>query len=645
MALSTLPLEVQCQIAGWVESVHRPSLCAFSLTSKACHAASTSVIFRDINITVDHPEALHHKIERISQVLSRTDSSHHVRRINIKGALQLSVAETDKDNRKSWWEDDGLDEILDDEEWIDYSGRHIVYNEGVIEQASDEDLAWVPVANLLSTIPYLADLIYDCKSQFPPCLLETLQKTHPHCRLHHLTFRFRTLARGGPCPYEMALATSLYTVRVACASRDTEGEDDFNLEATMELAARLSPKLKEVEISSLQPILSHRYGRRREAWRGLPGFTGKTLGSLTSLSIKGLSALKSPTMLQTWAKHTDLSCLHHLTLGGSYVWKKNGMNAETMAWLAQNHSFPNARTLDIYINRDDMYLDSPHYTEHAVSLFQAFGPLEELSVNGPLDSQILEAILNRHGQTLKKLSLHPFEEVYHNILGARDVRAIPLEFTKERLLQIQARCPALEVLALPINREKSSAGEVEIYKCFGQMRSLHSLFLTLNCANWRLGRDGNYNPKFNEHDEKAIYSDQPYLKRGHLKEIMINCAVDEKLARSIWDTISQNKDGRRLVRLKLWTSGGGEYGGGLFDSWVTDILNNISRSWLIESQPRNHGEDIILKELGRQAREARDKRTNKRGDTEPKKIFEEIWPPKEGTESWHDDWSSLPLSV
>lgn len=647
MSFPSFPVEIKCQIAGWVAALHRPSLYAFSLTNKACHAASVSLIFREINIEVDHPEGLRRRTEAMAQALSRTDSLNHIRRINIKGDLKLNAAKTKKEtDQQPWWQKDGLDEILDQEEWRTYSNCHIVHTEPVIEQASTDDLAWTPVADLLKAIPHLKDLVYDCKNQFPPCLLATLHKSHPQCRLHHLTFQFQTLAWGQPDPYEIALATSpcLYRVRVACSSRDTEGEDDFHLEAAMELAAGVSPNLKEVEILSLDPILTNRYRRRREKWRGLSGFTGKTLGSLTALSIRGLSALHSPKMLQAWARHTDFSCLQHLTLGGSYACRRNGMTAETMKWVAQNHSFPNARKLEVYIQRDDEHRETPRFSEHAVSFFQAFAPLEELAVNGPLDAEILSAILARHGPALKKLRLNPFQKVYHNVVGARDVRTIAMEFTKERVMQIQAQCTALEELTLPINRDKSSAGEVELYRCFGRMHSLRSLFLILNCSSWRLGRDDTYDPQFHGQDD-VVYPGQHQqfpLKRGHLKDIMINCAVNETLARSIWDTVGRHKVGKRLECLKLWTTGGREYVGGWESSHEDAIFKNLSRSWLIESHPRHDGEGIV-KELGKRAREADGVRTRKRRDTEPNRIFEEIWPPKEGSESWQDDWSSFSL--
>lgn len=318
MTLPTLPLELWKQIAACVEVARRPSLCAFSVTSKVCHAASTFLSYQQINIVVHNREGLRRDADRLLEAFSRTDSTRHVQRIIIKGALRLDAKKSNSNSQKPWWIESGLEEILENEEPIYYGDRHVVYDEPVIEKLSEEDMAWAPMVSLLQAIPHLKDLIYDCQNQFPPSLLKILHEQHPQCRLHHLTFRFRTFLWGVPYPYEMELALSpcLYRVKVACGWRDTDGDDDFNLEAIMELASGLAPNLKEVIVLGLAPMLANRHMRSRDSWQSLPGYSSKPVGSLTFLLLRGYSALDTPTLLQNWARHTDFSCLKHLTLGG-----------------------------------------------------------------------------------------------------------------------------------------------------------------------------------------------------------------------------------------------------------------------------------------------------------------------------------------
>jgi hypothetical protein len=646
MSLVFLPLEILQQIAGCLETVHRPSLFTFSLTSQACYRASVFLIFRQINILVRNPGSLRRDADRLTEALSRMDSARHVQCISIKGDVRLNVV---KDNRHAeWLRGTGRDEILVDWDPMSYHRHYVIYDEPVIKKDSEEDLAWTPMVDMVQAIPHLKDLIYDCESQFPPNLLSTLHRQHPYCRLHHLSFRFRTLLWGVPYPYEMELATSplLYKVKIISTGQDSEYDDDFNEEALMELAAGLAPNLKEVAVVDIISIRSNRYHRRRGSWQGLPGFTG-TVGSLKSLSIKGYANLRSPDLLQDWAKHTDFTCLQSLELGGGYENTTNALSSDTMEWVAQNLSFPQLRKLSVYVGRDDMMDERPHYSRNAVSFFQNLESLEELAVHGPIDSQIFKTLLCHHGQTLKKLKLRPFEDFYY-VSNGRDRRDIAMEFTKDDFLQIQAHCPVLEDLAITVKRNQSSASETEIYRCFGTIRNLRYLFLTLDCSNMRVTRDSTYDPQFDGEDNRLVDDDTATsVKKGVFKETLINCAVDEALAHSIWKTIVQNKAGRKLKRLRLWTRGGFEYSTRWGVQHASTIVAVLSRSWLLERVPRDDQDDITVRELGKCGRQvgmgiyASDVQAFSKSAAG--QVFNSIWPRKEGSRDWRDDWSSFPL--
>jgi hypothetical protein len=118
--------------------------------------------------------------------------------------------------------------------------------------------------------------------------------------------------------------------------------------------------------------------------------------------------------------------------------------------------------------------------------------------------------------------------------------------------------------------------------------------------------------------------------------------VDETLARSIWGTIRE--EGRGLESLRLWTTGAGQFGKGQ-NNMADGYLNHLSRSWLIERVPRDDVEILHVKELCRSEREARD--ASGHGARRPKEseVFRSLWPSKEGSKSWQDDWTSIPLQV
>jgi hypothetical protein len=655
MTLLSLPPEVLQDIAGRLGTAHRPSLQAFSLTSTVCHSASLSVIFQRICITVQSREGLQHQVDALREALSRTNSFRCIRQITIKGALRLRVKQTDGyPPPHLQYMSPYYSKNLPDEDPVYYQGIYRVYDESVLERSSEEDMAWAPLVNLLEAAVWLKDLVFDCRNQFPPSLLKLLHERHPQCRLHHLTFKFRTLLWGIPKPYEMELATSpsLCTVKIPCAHRDSDGDDDFNLEALMELVTGLAPNLKKVIVLNLFPCGSLRSNLPREPWQGLPGFVHGRKGSLKSLSLRGRTQLRTPKMLEDWSKSTDFTCLRHLALGGCLDMVSSGLSGQTMEWIAQTQLFPHVKSLSVLLTRDDLHLEKPHYREQAISFFRSFEPLEQLSISGPIDYQIMDSVLVYHGQTLRKFGLYPFEEIPIGI-NVRDLRDIPFHFTKDRVLQLRSQCPVLEELTILVKRNKSDASEAEIYRCLGEMTNLRALSILLDCSNWRVIRDPTYAPDFDHDDQESVepvrYS---WLKIGELKDNLINCAVDEALACSIWKIISHNKIGRPLERLTLSPTGMGEFGtAARLPPTFAVFVQTLARSWLFERVPRDDIEDFTVTELQQRKRLALEekeaeflaRRRVPPQDQEFWKVFRSIWPPKSGSRDYRDDWSSLPF--
>lgn len=229
------------------------------------------------------------------------------------------------------------------------------------------------------------------------------------------------------------------------------------------------------------------------------------------------------------------------------------------------------------------------------------------------------------------------------ISNGRDRREIPIEFTKDRVLQIQTQCPVLEELAIPVMRDKSSTSETETYKSFGKMESLRSLFITLDCANWQIGGDPTYDAQFDGEDQELAWSERHNVKRGNMREALINSAVDEALARSIWKMIIQNKRSRRLERLKLWTKNGGAFASTACEYSLATAVKSMSRSWLIERLPRHDREHVTVKELGQRARKIHERETGRKLQRVVDQIYHSIWPHKRDSRDWHDNWSSFPL--
>ncbi|VUC28687.1 unnamed protein product [Clonostachys rosea] len=703
MPLLRLPAETLLQIGGYLADSHRPSLYAFALASKSCHESATVFIFRHIHLTLRNPEELQSDIDALRETLTRTDSYRHVSSLSVKGYLDhkdpINARGPNNIDLYGWWKSTLRDEprintLLPNTEPV-HRGDYVPY----IERRPDENGEWAPVIGLIKDLPLLDKLVYDCPNEFPTGLLDALH-SHPQCKLHHLKLRLPTLSSPKPHPEEMALATSprLHVAKIYCSWRDSQGGDGFSQEAIMELVAGLAPNLKEVTVVQFRAQGSDQFSHHeRGRWRSLPGFRDGTQGSLTSLSLVGTVNLHSPTLLQSWSRSTDFSCLRCLALGGEGGgWSRDlvkGVNGQVMAWMAQNCSFSQLKVLRLVVERDFDAANATHranYGDNAALFFASLEPLDELSVTGPLEPKILEAILQRHGQTLEKLGLHPVEDASGDDPAYVSRFEIPMILTKEHIQSIHDQCPILEELAIPVKRMQSSAVEVDIYKTLARLDRLKSLFLILDCSDWRVSRDSSYgpDPSFDEFDRRPWSF---YSNRGHVRVALINSAVDETLARAIWDTICQHKVGRRLESLRLWTTGGGVFGNDRQEA--QSLLATLSRSWLITRLPRDDEEVISVEELGKRAREASEaahlkkerywKRTNISNqnyraranevtwrrvnrhvqtvvpavpavlsdeeldamelESGAMQIFRRVWPRPENSKGWRDDWTSFPL--
>ena len=118
------------------------------------------------------------------------------------------------------------------------------------------DQTWQPLASIKEVLPGLADAIYRCSGQFPPCLLHALHRHRPQCRLHISSFKLRSIAAPVLDDYEYQLATSpcLYSIGIRYKSRHHKlegpyniyGSPDYTEEAVAHLAAGLAPNLSRV---------------------------------------------------------------------------------------------------------------------------------------------------------------------------------------------------------------------------------------------------------------------------------------------------------------------------------------------------------------------------------------------------------------
>ena len=510
------------------------------------------------------------------------------------------------------------------------------------EDGPDESSrSWSPLVSLISSLQRLTDLIYACENQVPPCLLQALHRHHPACRLSIRTFRFRSLRESITDPNELALVTSpcLHSLSVRYVWRDSQGNDDYNEEAVLRTVA-LAPNLKQLNMLACRPAssaqLSSTFSVAKKPWKGFsPPVETFHLGSLRSLSFCGYQDITKE-KLDIWNQLTDLSKLRSLVLPN--VSDSGALMNATVA-----SRFKSLERLALHLCRKENDVDFMPAVE---MFFDCLRPLTTLRLYGSLDASLVAKILKRHGSTLRELLLKPYEnEPYRSLRQA-------MVLANENIEYIRDSCPLLEDLKLTIKRSKSDWRETRCYEALGTFASLIKLGLHLDCSN-------PHEPGLPSADEDGfhrqlyIQGSIPPLYNTHIRDALINSAVDEALARSIWDIVSINKPGRPLMHLRI-TSGGGSGFGPIHPADLMSRVNHMSQSFLLTRSERDDCNLVEVIELGKRAREQRDERDRHHEAEMVKRwghvvkakitsIFERLWPPKPGSRDWRDDWSSQPL--
>lgn len=504
--------------------------------------------------------------------------------------------------------------------------------------------SWEPLTSLISQLKHLTELNYVCVNQFPPCLLEALHKHHPACRLNLNSFRFRSLREPKTDPYEMELISSpcLHSISVRHVTRDSNGHEDYNEDAIFQAVA-IAPNLKHVKLLRCIPERTaelHEVAHiPRQPWKGfVPPVKIDRVGNLTSLSFSRLM-VTTEEKLEQWNQYTDLSKLRTLAFGSP--WRSDVlMKAATMA------PFKSLERLSIYLEPSSQDNDFRLATE---MFFESLNPLKTLRLHGKMDTSLVWKILERHGCALRELVLDPYG----------------FGFVELDISGFGECCPLLEELHVPVKRRKGNHRETHCYEEIGKFASLKKLFLRLDMRERDLPSTDEYEDELDDFDRQRTIpqnsrifgpNNNESILNFHVRDALINAAVDEKLARAIWDRIATNQPSGRLSSMTITPKEPG-YFGPITSPFELEIrVENLARSFLVTKNATSSSgsSEVKVIETTKEEREERDEcqrqivaRLESWGceihDDDVHLVFERIWPPKPGSRDWRDDWSSWPL--
>ncbi|KAK5329954.1 hypothetical protein LTR93_001543 [Exophiala xenobiotica] len=259
---------------------------------------------------------------------------------------------------------------------------------------------------------------------------------------------------------------------------------------------------------------------------------------------------------------------------------------------------------------------------------------------------IFNAILAHHHSKLAGLS----------VIQTAGLRISPLVATDIVQLTRQQSCfGQLADLRIAIPRSRGDRNEALIYHTLGGLPKLQTLQLFLDASPTGSSLDEWESRKF------AATSDG-WLRNGHVRDVLINMALDETLARSIFHTIASAKGSSSLPleRLRLhplWAARNGFY------HWRTNlckVTGYVAQPWEVERGERDDQREILfvrrIYAFGGEDHEAflksylnyweKQQQENTSLSARMEEIFSRAWPNwQQKSDDWRKAWHSYPLAT
>ncbi|KAF7531828.1 hypothetical protein G7054_g8513 [Neopestalotiopsis clavispora] len=624
----------------------RKSLFAFSLVSKHCCTVADRQRFERIQLQVRGSSELREDIERLTTLLEAKERFRHVRKVKVVGfmppdspgdekyriiAKQQAVEDFVREDREDRAQEVCYhDTFLDPPKcplWVDNAELHLATPEA--KQKHNE--AWQPFARMIARLSRLEDLVYSCADQVPPCLLAALHQHHPQSRLHVHTFCLRSLLQKydeirdiDPDEYTLITSPCLYSIVLyTSAGYITTGHINYNREALFAMVSGVSPGLKYVrtkfESCGNSPYVLRAVREGRPEWRGF--FMNNegmehSQGQLEGISIIGQSDMAG-LCPSDWARVTDFHNLRSLELLAMAL--TPGSLDALLVCMDSSKQLRQLQRLSLEIDTDAISLTG--LEARLAEFLERLPPLEELVISGPYGPQILSAITQHHGASLRKLELMPCEE------GPRDSCA-PTVDLRSQVYELQEHCPNLRQLTLMLPRSKGDEQELALYRALGRFKFLTHLSIILLCSN-----------------QQQMDPPSPEIAR----DAFINASVDASLARAIFNVICAANPSSPSVLRVMKTS---VFLAGLVEYWYGRsfyrLMCWLGRSWLCQRYPRHDQTgEITVDEIDMGDRhtawdEGMDDWDNVSHGEIYEQVWGELWPDQ--TDILVDKRSSFPLA-
>ncbi|KAK3393942.1 hypothetical protein B0H63DRAFT_459553 [Podospora didyma] len=531
MELLNLPTEILSDIVKILDRTHGPSVWKFAQASRRCYSVAgggDALKFRTISFHVISLSWLKQDIQTCTELLRETNAFSHVRRFVVFGKVQgpLGSGYFKRAAKVPYRPSPGWQPGLSARTW--HTKRMMLHGttdlpvpqleeqdefpqRAFMESTSHDklDQDWRPLAELIESLPALADLIYQCSFQLPPCVLQALQKK-PGCRLHLYTFALRSFTDKEITdldPHDRALLSSPNLHSIWLIQRGIEGRTHRDTGARcVELPAVIRRVLQRGMAPNLTDLRVH---------CGDPDDTLSYSGFPDPVVYhhqQKLDAIGSATACPTSLRVLELKNLFHIQtssrempVGNLSIWSTPSTGYSSLKTLrlsqqvpqralhellpgplnAGSTNFPSVTTL-LFTCQAEGLPDFAGYLGKVKMFLRGLPKLTSLEMLG-WDHSSLSLADALHPQ-LATLCLEPRDGTRPNATTLHS-ELEPREKSRPdaaEIARIVVQCPLVEDLSLHVARSKGDAAETAIYHAIGSFPNLKRLSLTLDVPAPRL---------------------------------------------------------------------------------------------------------------------------------------------------------------
>jgi hypothetical protein len=453
--LKNIPTEILWRICSYIESSHRLSVHALSMTSKQIRSAVLPILFRKIKITMQGEEDLKRRLATLPQEFTK-----HIRQLVIQGWIPKNQEELEEIT--ATYNNIPREELNSVEDQFVQPNLSLwkALGERIFSQTREvttsENNAWKPLADFVANIPVLHDLFFNSACQLPPCLLQSLHWRVASCRLHMNTFRLRTL-EPGPSPVlhfqEMDIIRSPCLYSVTTNFYEYFGQRHtcsyFN-HVFADIVGKYAPNMKELYIFHEffhDPRCPPYYGpRQKPQWQGFranqtherdtrPLHVDRSLSSLGSsggIILKAINVSGLRSMYCTTAVYSEVL---------QFMLNECHFDSLTRLRLTLHHRL---------VKRATWQITTEQYDSNASSFLSRLPALTELMCDGHITQSKFNLILNSIGPKLEVLCIQQTIWYGHgdSLLGTSD----------ELCSNIAKSCPHLSYVSVKLLREEIATG-------------------------------------------------------------------------------------------------------------------------------------------------------------------------------------------